>query len=54
METNEYEKLNLKERVDYFELNWRLIMATELLGESQVAGSIIGLMLDLTTNALRE
>ena len=53
METNEYEKPNLKERVDYFELNWRLIMATELLGESQVAGSIIGLMLDLTTDAFR-
>ncbi len=28
-------------------------MATELLGESQVAGSIIGLMLDLTTDAFR-
>ena len=53
METKEYEKPNLTERVDYFELNWRLIMATELLGESQVAGSIIGLMLDLTTDAFR-
>jgi hypothetical protein len=28
-------------------------MATELLGESQVGGSIIGLTLDLTTNAFR-
>jgi hypothetical protein len=42
-----------RRRVDYYELNWRLIMATELLGESQVGGSIIGLMLDLTTDAFR-
>jgi hypothetical protein len=28
-------------------------MATELLGESQAGGSIIGLMLDLTTDAFR-
>jgi hypothetical protein len=28
-------------------------MATKLLGESQVGGSIIGLMLDLTTDAFR-
>jgi hypothetical protein len=40
-------------RVDYDELNWRLIMAKELHGESQVGGSIIGLMLDLTTDAFR-
>jgi hypothetical protein len=44
---------NPRTRVDYYELNWRLIMATELLGESQVGGSIIGLMLDLTTDAFR-
>jgi hypothetical protein len=42
-----------RERVDYYKLNWTLIMATELLGESQVGGSIIGLMLDLTTDAFR-
>jgi hypothetical protein len=42
-----------REPVDYYELNWRLIMATELLGESQVGGSIIGLMLDLKTDAFR-
>jgi hypothetical protein len=42
-----------REQVDYYELNWRLIMATELLGESRVRGSIIGLMLDLTTGAFR-
>jgi hypothetical protein len=53
MEENRYENYNPKERVDYYEVNWRLIMATELLGESQVGGSIIGLMLDLTTDAFR-
>jgi hypothetical protein len=42
-----------REQVDYYELNWRLIMATELLGESRVRGSIIGLMLDFTTGAFR-
>jgi hypothetical protein len=42
-----------KERIDSYELNWRLIMSMQLLGESQVGGSIIGLMLDLTTNAFR-
>jgi hypothetical protein len=40
-------------QVDYYKLYWRLIMATELLGESQVEGSSIGLMLDLTTGAFR-
>jgi hypothetical protein len=39
METNAYNTPNPKERVDYYDLNWRLIMATELLGESQVGGS---------------
>jgi hypothetical protein len=53
METNAYKPPSPKERVDYYDLNWRLIMATELLGESQVGGSIIGLMLDLTTDAFR-
>ncbi len=49
-DTMEYDP---RTQVDYYELNWRLIMATELLGESQVGGSIIGLMLDLTTDAFR-
>jgi hypothetical protein len=44
---------NIQDRIDYYELNWRLIMATELIGESQVAGSIIGMMLDLTSDAFR-
>jgi hypothetical protein len=33
-------------RIDNYELNWRLVMATQLMGESQVGGSIIGLFLD--------
>jgi hypothetical protein len=53
METNEYATPSPKEQVDFYELNWRLIIPTELLGESQVGGSIIGLMLDLTTGAFR-
>jgi hypothetical protein len=44
---------NSEERIDYYKLDYRLIMATELLGESQVGGSIIGLVLDLTTYAFR-
>jgi hypothetical protein len=35
-------------QIDSYEINWRLILATQLMGESQVRGSIIGLMLDLT------
>jgi hypothetical protein len=50
---NDSMEIDPRTRVDYYKLNWRLIMATELLGESQVEGSIIGLMLDLTTNAFR-
>jgi hypothetical protein len=51
METKEPES---RQCIDYYKLNWRLIMAAELLGESQVGGSIIvGLMLDLTTVAFR-
>ena len=38
-------------RVDNYDLNWRLIMATHLMGESQVGGSIIGMFLDLTREA---
>jgi hypothetical protein len=35
-------------RIDNYELNWRLIMTTQLIGESQMAGSILGMFLDLT------
>jgi hypothetical protein len=50
METN---LSNCEERIDYYKLNWRLIMANGLLSESQAGGSIIRLMLDLTTDAFR-
>jgi hypothetical protein len=40
-------------RIDNYELNWRLLMATQLMGESQIGGSIIGLFLDLTREAFR-
>jgi hypothetical protein len=40
-------------RVDSYELNWRLLMSTQLMGESQLGGSIIGLFLDLTREAFR-
>jgi hypothetical protein len=45
--------LSRQSRVDSYELNWRLILATQLLGESQVGGSIIALFLDLTREAFR-
>jgi hypothetical protein len=32
-------------RIDCYELNYWLIVATQLMGESQIGGSIIGLML---------
>jgi hypothetical protein len=35
-------------RIDNYELNWRLVRATQLLGELQVGGAIIGLFLDLS------
>jgi hypothetical protein len=45
--------LRRERRIDSYEINWRLISATQLLGESQVGGSIIGLMLDLSREAFR-
>jgi hypothetical protein len=44
------EKTNLyRERcINNYEMNWRLIMCTQLMGESQIGGSIIGMFLDLT------
>jgi hypothetical protein len=35
-------------RIDSYKLNWRLILATQLIGESQVGGSTIALMLDIS------
>jgi hypothetical protein len=40
-------------RIDNYELQWHLVMATQLMGESQVGGSIIGLFLDLTREAFQ-
>ena len=40
-----------RNRVDCFQLNWRLVLATQLIGESQVGGSIISTMLDLGRDA---
>jgi hypothetical protein len=40
-------------RIDSYELNWRLILATQLIGELQVGGSIIALMLDISRDMYR-
>jgi hypothetical protein len=45
--------IRCEQRVDNYLLNWRLVMATQLLGESQVGGSIIGLFLDLSRETFR-
>jgi hypothetical protein len=53
LQTTQTKETDSRRRIDNYELNWRLIMACELLGESQVGGSIVGLMLDLTSDAFR-
>jgi hypothetical protein len=40
-------------RIDSYEMNWHLLLATQLMGEAQVGGSIIGMFLDLTREAFR-
>jgi hypothetical protein len=40
-------------RIDSYEMNWRLLMSTQLMGESQVGGSIIGMFLDLSRETFR-
>jgi hypothetical protein len=50
-ETDDF--LHRERPVDSYELNWRLILATQLLGESQVGGTIIAKFLDLTRDAFR-
>jgi hypothetical protein len=41
-------------RIDSYKLNWRLIVATQLMGESRVGGSIIiGMFLDVTREAFQ-
>jgi hypothetical protein len=49
--TNDF--VRRERRIDNYELNWRLMMATQLMGESQVGGSIIGLFLDITRESFR-
>ena len=41
-EDSETTFIRRERRIDSYDLNWRLIMATQLMGESQVGGSIIG------------
>jgi hypothetical protein len=50
---SDHELVRSKRRIDSYDLNWRLLMATQLMGESQVGGSIVGLFLDLTRDAFR-
>jgi hypothetical protein len=45
--------LRRERRIDSYKLNWRLIMAMQLMGELQVGSSIIGMFLDLTQEAFR-
>jgi hypothetical protein len=50
-DTNDF--IRRERRIDSYELNYRLILACQLMGESQVGGSIIGCMLDMTREAFR-
>jgi hypothetical protein len=52
-EQSDHDFIRRERRVDNYVLNWRLVMATQLLGESQVGGSIIGLFLDLSRETFR-
>ena len=49
----EHDLIRRERRIDNYDLNWRLIMATQQMGESQVGGSIIGLFLDLSRETFR-
>jgi hypothetical protein len=40
-------------RIDNYKMNWPLIMCTQLMGESQIGGSIIGMFLDLMREAFQ-
>ena len=53
MEKSDSDFICRERRVNNYEINWHLAMATQLMGESQVGGSIIGLFLDLTREAFR-
>jgi hypothetical protein len=54
MEKAEKDFIRRERRIDSYTLNWRLIMATQMMGESQVGGSIISLFLDLSREAFRK
>jgi hypothetical protein len=53
LEQTETNFLRRERRIDNYDLNWRLLMATQLMGESQIGGSIVALFLDLTRDAFR-
>jgi hypothetical protein len=48
MEQSENYFICCERQGDSYEMNYWLILATQLMGEGQVGGSIIGLMLDLS------
>jgi hypothetical protein len=52
-EKSDHDFIRQERCVDNYVLNWQLLMATQLMGESQVGGSIIGLFLDLSREAFR-
>jgi len=45
--------LRRQTRIDNYDLNWQLVLATQLVGEGQVGGSIIGLFLDISRDCFR-
>jgi hypothetical protein len=40
--------IHRERRIDNYEMNWNLSIATKLMGKSQLGGSMIGMFLDLT------
>jgi hypothetical protein len=52
-EVTETNFLKRERKIESYEMNWRLIMSTQLMGESQIGGSIIGMFIDLTREAFR-
>jgi hypothetical protein len=53
MEWLEKNCIRCKRQVDSYEMNYWLIIATQLMGKSQVGGSIMGLMLDPTRESFQ-
>jgi hypothetical protein len=51
LEHSKNDYIRPEHQINNYEVNWRLLMATQLIGESQVGGSIIGLFLDATREA---